>query len=52
MMTDKEIAQLMRLKWCYSTAAMESTDPEHAGWCAMWSVKIIHHIINSINWED
>lgn len=51
-MTDKEIAQLIRYKGFYARAAMESTNPEEARWHAMWSVKIIHHIINSINWED
>ena len=48
-MTDKEIATwLYRSRWHAAKAWGGWSPRAHAS----TSVKIIHHIINSINWED
>lgn len=51
-MTDKEIAQWIRSSRIYAAAALGETHSNESWYYAMTSVKIIHHIINSINWED
>lgn len=54
-MTDKEIAILLQ-KARYNTILAKSyivtRYPQAAGHVSSCSVHIIHHIINSIDWED
>lgn len=52
-MTDKEIAQwLGKSRFAAYAAREEGISSSTAFHRAELSVSIIHHIINSINWED
>lgn len=50
-MTDKEIARALADSRKWANLAGIYSNPKSAYECASLSVWIIHHIINSIDWE-
>ena len=51
-MTDKEIAGRLFESRLWARWAKWSDHPDHVQFYSSMSVKAIHHIINSITWED
>jgi len=51
-MTDKEIAGLLKLSRSKASIVADMYCASNSYDLARESVEVIHHIINSINWED